>query len=98
MSERVHVIAVLKVRPERVAEFREQAAKTEAASRAEAGCLSYTNFVDPGDPASWVVVEEWADRAALDAHLGSAHLQESLGRTAELLAGPPTLKILTEAG
>jgi quinol monooxygenase YgiN len=96
MGERVSVIAVLKAKPERVAEFREQAAAMEAASRAEPGCLAYRNYVDPADPANWVVVEEWADRAALDAHLGSAHLAQSLARTAELLAEPPGLKILTE--
>ncbi|WP_035848364.1 putative quinol monooxygenase [Kitasatospora azatica] len=96
MSERVSVVVTLKVKPGAEDQFRAQAAATEKVSRAEAGCLSYTNFVDPNDPASWVVVEEWADRAALDTHLNSPHLAESLALTVELLAEPPVLKILSE--
>ncbi|MFE9422225.1 putative quinol monooxygenase [Kitasatospora sp. NPDC006697] len=97
MSERVHVIAELRPKAERAGEFREQAEAMARASRAEEGCVSYQLYVDPADQGRWVIVEEWADRAALDAHLASAHLAESLARTAELLAGEPRLRILAES-
>ncbi|GAA1954943.1 putative quinol monooxygenase [Kitasatospora viridis] len=96
MSERVQVIAELRPRADRLAEFRVQAEAMAVASRDEPGCLSYELYVDPADQARWLVVEEWADRAALDAHLAAPHLAEALARTAELLTGEPRLKILGE--
>ena len=46
-----------------------------AASRAEPGCLDYSYGEDVLDPGLIRVSERWADRAALDAHAASAHLQ-----------------------
>ncbi|SEK76151.1 putative quinol monooxygenase [Streptacidiphilus jiangxiensis] len=96
MSKRVSVVAVLKAKPGREQEMRAQARSMQEASSAEPGCLSYRNYVDPDDPRSWVVVEEWEDRAALDAHLASPHLARSLELSATLLAEPPSMRILTE--
>src|SRR3954466_10483044 len=48
----------------------------QAESRREEGCLRYGFFAAVEDPLSFVAVEEWADREALDRHLAQAHLQE----------------------
>ena len=45
-------------------------------SRREEGCLRYGFFAAVEDPLSFVAVEEWADRAALDRHFAQPHLQE----------------------
>ena len=37
-------------------------------TRQEELCISYDLFVDQKDPGHFVFVEEWPDRAALDAH------------------------------
>ena len=31
-------------------------------------CLAYTLFIDQKDPGHFIFIEEWPDRAALDAH------------------------------
>ncbi|MDR3514759.1 MAG: putative quinol monooxygenase [Azospirillaceae bacterium] len=44
------------------------------ATRAEAGCLDYSYAEDILDPGLIHIAERWTDRAALDAHLLSAHM------------------------
>jgi quinol monooxygenase YgiN len=43
-------------------------------SRREDGCLRYGFFAAVEDPLSFVAVEEWRDREALDLHFGQRHL------------------------
>jgi quinol monooxygenase YgiN len=45
-----------------------------AASRDEAGCLGYGYAEDVLEPGLIHVTERWTDRAALDAHVATAHL------------------------
>ncbi len=42
-------------------------------TRKEARCISYDLFVDQKDPGHFVFIEEWPDRAALDAHCQTEH-------------------------
>jgi quinol monooxygenase YgiN len=44
-----------------------------AASRAEKGCKGYDIFQNTVDPYSLIIVETWADDAALSAHQQTAH-------------------------
>jgi quinol monooxygenase YgiN len=46
-------------------------------SRKEDGCLRYGFFAAVEDPLSFVAVEEWADREALDRHFAQPHLREA---------------------
>ncbi|MER7757183.1 putative quinol monooxygenase [Kitasatospora sp. NPDC097643] len=97
MAQRITAIARLRAKAGRETQMREQARTMVAPSLAEPGCLSYRNYLDPEDPRVLVVVEEWESREAFEAHLASPHLAASLGRTAELLDGPPELRVLTDA-
>jgi quinol monooxygenase YgiN len=54
------------------------------ASRAEPGCLAYAYAQDLFDPGLIHVAERWQDRAALAAHLGSAHLAAWRAQFADL--------------
>ena len=47
-----------------------------AASRAEAGCLTYTFAQDLSDPDTLIIYERWRDQDALAAHGKSAHMAE----------------------
>ncbi|MER6046421.1 antibiotic biosynthesis monooxygenase [Streptomyces sp. NPDC001793] len=47
--------------------MREQARSMVTLSLAEPGCLSW-NYLDPDDPRSCVVVDEWEPRDASEAH------------------------------
>ena len=63
------------------------------ASRREDGCLRYGFFAAVEDPLSFIAVEEWSDRAALDAHFAQPHLQSFATRMLELVSGQPEVAI-----
>ena len=62
-------------------------------SRREEGCLRYGFFAAVEDPLSFVAVEEWADREALDRHFAEPHLHEFARRLLELVSEPPEVAI-----
>jgi quinol monooxygenase YgiN len=86
------VLATLPGRPDKRAEIAAALTKAAAASRDEEGCLSYAFARDLEDEDRYLSVETWRDQAALDAHFGTPHLVELLGRADELLAGPPVIE------
>jgi quinol monooxygenase YgiN len=45
-------------------------------SRAEEGCIEYSYALDVLDEGKVRVLEKWRDRAALEAHLRTAHIAE----------------------
>ena len=62
-------------------------------SRREEGCLRYGFFAAVEDPLSFVAVEEWADREALDRHFAQPHLQEFARGLRDVVASPPEVAI-----
>ena len=76
-------------REELVAAFEEM----QEASRREEGCLRYGFFAAVEDPLSFVAVEEWADREALDAHFAQPHLHQFARRLLELVSDAPEVAI-----
>ena len=44
------------------------------------------------DPAVFVTVEQWADAAAVDAHMASPHVAAALAGAADLLAAAPDIR------
>jgi quinol monooxygenase YgiN len=69
-----------------------------AASLAEAGCLAYQPHVTVGDPDRVVIIEEWADQAALDLHTTLPHYTQAGAALGAILAKPPLLRRLVDAG
>jgi quinol monooxygenase YgiN len=67
-------------------------------SRAEEGCIRYGFFAAIEDPLSFIAVEEWADREALDRHFSEPHLLEFAGRLLELVSERPEVAIHEIAG
>ena len=62
-------------------------------SRREDGCLRYGFFAAVEDPLSFVAVEEWADREALDRHFAQPHLQEVARGLLQVVSAPPEVAI-----
>ena len=56
-------------------------------TRGEPGCLQYRLLADPADDDHLVLVEEWQDEAALQAHNGTPGYAELMGALMPLLAG-----------
>ena len=67
-------------------------------SRKEDGCIRYGFFAAVEDPLSFVAVEEWRDRPALDAHFAQPHLQEFASTLLELVSERPGVAIHEIAG
>ncbi len=62
-------------------------------SRREDGCIRYGFFAAVENPLSFVAVEEWRDRAALDAHFAQPHLHEFAGGLLDVVSARPEVAI-----
>lgn len=67
------VHAKSKIKTECIEAFLEQAKIAIRATRAEAGCISYQLMANTDSNDSFMFVEEWADREALDRHFKAPH-------------------------
>ena len=72
MSEPIHLVVTLQVKPGHLDRLKQATAELVAASRQEAGCVSYgAAYAEDGVTA--YIIEHWKDQAALDAHNKTAH-------------------------
>ena len=62
----------------KLAGLKEALARNIAATRAEAGCLSYAYGIDVEDEDLVHVSEQWESEAAIDAHMGAPHMAEMM--------------------
>ena len=91
----IHVIAIITTQPgQREAVLREFRANVPAVLE-EAGCIEYGPAVDAADgpasqshlgPDTFVVVEKWADMAALAAHAAAPHMAAYGAKVKNMLA------------
>jgi quinol monooxygenase YgiN len=81
------VVATMRAKAGKEQEVRELLESLIAPTRAEADCTTYALHQGSQDPAVFVFIEHWTDQAALDAHLGTPHLQAALPKIPELLDG-----------
>lgn len=88
----IHIVAVVTAQPGRLAEILAIVRENTAAVRAEPGCIEYTPLVDLPDSAAkfgadtFVVLEKWTGKAALEMHRKAPHMAAYLARTKELIA------------
>jgi quinol monooxygenase YgiN len=92
------VIGRVHCAPERRDELIREFVRMQDASRREDGCLRYGFFAAVEDPLSFVAVEEWRDREALDRHFAQPHLHEFSRRLLEIVDEPPEVAIHEVAG
>lgn len=64
-----------------------------AKSRMDAGNLFYNYFVAGDDPNAFLIVENWADDAAVAAHNQTAHLQNFIDHANDYLTTPFEIKL-----
>jgi quinol monooxygenase YgiN len=72
--------------------------KMQEESRREEGCVRYGFFAAVEDPLSFIAVEEWADREALDRHFAESHLREFATGLLEVVSERPEVAIHEVAG
>ena len=68
-----------------------------AASRKEAGCISYRLYEDTELENEFVFVEEWESSEALQRHFTTPHVGEFMQAIPATVVGPPDVKFHTIA-
>lgn len=101
----IHVVATIDVAPGKRAAFLEHFHWVTPFVLAEDGCIEYGPAVDlpiglavqnAERPNTVVVIEKWADAAALQIHLQAPHMAEYRERVRNLVTGV-VLQVLTPA-
>jgi len=92
------VIGRVSCEPEHRAALVAHLERMQEASRQEDGCIRYGFFAAVEDPLSFVAVEEWKDRPALDRHFEQPHLKEFVAGLGDLDSGTPEVAIHEVAG
>ena len=90
----VEVIATLVARPERETDLEAALRVLLTHSRQEAGVRRYDLYRDSERPATFHVLEVYADDAALESHRGSAHFLGFLEQAGDCLAAAPMVAVL----
>jgi quinol monooxygenase YgiN len=84
--------AYMEVKPDRRDEFLEKVQDIIIGSRAEEGNVSYVLYEEAGNTNRFVMLEEWKDQAAIDAHNQAPHFLKFMEDAKSILAGPISVK------
>jgi quinol monooxygenase YgiN len=95
---KVIVIGRVACRPDQREELISLLEGMQNRSRQEEGCLSYGFFEAIEAPNSFVAVEEWASREALDRHFAQSHLAEFAAKLPAAIDGIPSVELNEVAG
>jgi quinol monooxygenase YgiN len=91
----IGIVAKLKVAAGKNAEFEEIFAELARATRKdEPGNNFYALHKSKTDPQTYVVLENYKDQAAVDAHMSSPHFQAGFKKMGACLAGAPEIELL----
>ena len=77
----------------RPSELAELLRETQDEARSSPGCLSYAFAEVVGEPGHYLVVQEWRDVGAMDAHYTSIAFQRYQYRVGEFLARPSEVRL-----
>ena len=87
------VVARIKAQPGKEVEMERVLRAAVAPTHEEPGCLRYALHRSTDDPATFLFVERWQSKAALDQHRETPHLKTLFGKLRELVAGPADVGI-----
>ncbi|WP_329192543.1 MULTISPECIES: putative quinol monooxygenase [unclassified Streptomyces] len=97
MPNTLVIVARFTAKPGQEGRLRDELHAMIEPSLAEEGCLAYQPYADPHRSDRMVIVEEWADPAALDHHFSLPHFRRVAKALDEILAEPFTLRRLNDA-
>jgi quinol monooxygenase YgiN len=92
----IHVMASIIVKPEHAAAASILLVELAAASRGEAGCLSYELYQRPDAPHVFQTVEQWRTQADVDGHMKTAHVGAAIAAGSSMFASPPAIHGFTK--
>jgi quinol monooxygenase YgiN len=82
------LLPVFIAKPEHSTELLDQLLTLQRASRADPGCITYRVLRDMDQPDRFVLVEEWSDQGALEAHNAQPHVTDFVAAVDDLLVEP----------
>jgi quinol monooxygenase YgiN len=91
MDKRVSVVVKVTARPDKESEMRTVVLELAQSSREEDGCIRYDVLQNAAEPHVFLLVEEWASNAHLDAHNLTPHVHEAVMAAMPLDAGRYTV-------
>ena len=95
-DQEVRVVATARLRPDKLAEFRKQAAAFVLATRREEGCIAYDMLASVTDPCALATIERWTSRGAAMSHLDAPGTLAFLAALAMASDGtPPSITLLS---
>ena len=80
----IKIVAKMRVKADRIQEYKDTARDLVLASRAEEGNISYSLNQSAADPCIFAFLEVWKDQDAIDLHNETAHFTGILPRLGEL--------------
>ncbi len=91
----VGIVATLKIQPDKTADFEENFKQLMAIVREqEPGNNYYDLHRSRDEEATYVVMEQYVDQAALDAHGKSDDFKAQSAKLGAFIASPPEIKIM----
>lgn len=88
----IGLVATLKVQPEKADEFAKIFGELRAQVKAnEKGCLQYDFFKSKSEEGTFIVMEQYATQADLDAHGKTDYFKAAGAKFGGMLAGAPSL-------
>jgi quinol monooxygenase YgiN len=98
VSKPVHVVVKVVARADAVSDVRSIVLTLAEKSRAESGCTSYEVIQNLAEPETFLLVEEWENLVALEAHNKTAHFHEAVEKSVPLLASALEVGCYTAIG
>ena len=92
-NQTVRVVARVVAIPENVVQVRAILTSLIEPTRKEEGCIQYQLLQNDTEPTDFTFVEEWASKAALDAHLASSHIEAASNQLEGLIASEPDIRL-----
>jgi quinol monooxygenase YgiN len=86
-AQGIQVVATIPAKEDGIEGMRAALTALAEASREEAGCLAYDLFESATNAGVFITVERWADKAAMDAHMGTDHIATAMTAMADHLGG-----------
>ncbi|MEP2829369.1 antibiotic biosynthesis monooxygenase family protein [Parvibaculum sp.] len=91
----IGIVATLPVQPGKEAEFEKVFSDLRSKVKAnEKGCLQYDFFKSKSEPATYIVMEQYATQEDLDAHGKSEYFRAAGPALGAVLGGAPSLQFL----
>lgn len=91
------VVATMKVKAGSEAQFEELISKLVAQTRQEPGTRRYQLFRSVEEPSTYLMYEQYEDKAAFESHSSSDHFKEFFVSSKSLMAGRPEVAMFSPA-